>query len=60
MAETLVQLLEKSSRQFGSRPALLFKPGFRYQQWSYRQLWEGSGKAAAAPAAMTVPVQEPT
>ncbi|MBI4197692.1 MAG: AMP-binding protein, partial [Chloroflexi bacterium] len=47
MAETLVQFLQDSSKRFGLRPALLMKPGFRYRQWNYQQLWDGSGKVAA-------------
>ncbi|MBI4338814.1 MAG: YihY family inner membrane protein [Chloroflexi bacterium] len=47
MADTLVQFLQEASDKFGSRPALFFKPAFRYRQWSYRQLWEESGKVAA-------------
>ncbi len=31
----------------GPRDALLFKPGFRYQRWSYQRLWSESGRVAA-------------
>ena len=44
--ETLVQFLEGMSERYGSRPALLFRPGFRYQRWSYTELWEGAGQVA--------------
>ena len=46
IGETLVELLERSAIRFGSKPALLFKPGFRYQRWSYADLWEASGQTA--------------
>ena len=45
--ETLVEFLEAKATQFGSRPALYFKPGFRYQTWTYQDLWEGSGRIAS-------------
>ena len=44
---TLVQFLEETARKFGPRPALLVKPGFRYQRWSYSDLWEGAGQVAS-------------
>ena len=47
MAETLAHLLEGSARRFGPRPALLFKPGAHYEQWTYAQCWEGAGKVAS-------------
>jgi non-ribosomal peptide synthetase component E (peptide arylation enzyme) len=47
MGETLNQFLEERARRFGPRTALLFKPGFRYQRWSYAQLWEGAGRVAS-------------
>ena len=45
-AETLNQFLEDRAGRFGPRTALLFKPGFRYQRWSYAQLWGGAGRVA--------------
>ncbi|MBN9389263.1 MAG: AMP-binding protein [Chloroflexi bacterium] len=36
--ETLGLFLKNSARQFGSRPALLFKEGYRTKNWSYDQL----------------------
>ena len=45
--ETLDQFLRDSARRFNDRPALLFKTGFRYQRWSYAQLWEEAGKVAS-------------
>ena len=45
--ETLNQFLEDRAGRFGPRTALLFKPGFRYQRWSYAQLWEGAGRVAS-------------
>ncbi|MBI4201822.1 MAG: AMP-binding protein [Chloroflexi bacterium] len=47
MPETLVQFLEEAAQKFGTRPALFFKPGFRYQRWSYQRLWEDSAKVAS-------------
>ncbi len=47
MSETLVQLLREAADRFEARPALLFRPGIRYQTWSYRQLWEESGRVAS-------------
>ena len=45
--ETLAEFLEAKAAAFGDRPALYFKPGFRYQTWSYRGLWEGAGRVAS-------------
>ena len=47
MAETLVQFLREGADKFGPRTALLFKPSFRYQRWTYAQLWEDSGRVAS-------------
>ena len=43
---TLVEFLRNSVRVHGPRDALLFKPGFRYQRWSYERLWRESGQVA--------------
>ncbi len=43
---TLVEFLRKSVDTHGPRDALLFKPGFRYQRWSYDRLWRESGQVA--------------
>ena len=45
--DTLVEFLEAKAREYGHRPALYFKPGFRYQTWTYQDLWEGSGRVAS-------------
>ena len=45
--ETLADFLRAKADQFGDRPALYFKPGFRYLSWSYRDLWEGAGRVAS-------------
>ena len=45
--ETLVDLLRQASERFGSSTALIIKPSFRQQRWSYNRLWEASGKVAA-------------
>lgn len=44
--DTLVRFLQDVANRFGDRPALLVKAGFRYQQWSYAQLWEEAGQVA--------------
>jgi long-chain acyl-CoA synthetase len=44
---TLVDFLKGRAEQFGARDALLFRPGFRYQRWSYADIWEGAGRIAA-------------
>ena len=46
MLQTVSQFLEKAARQFGERPALLFKPGFRYRTWSYRALYDDVQRVA--------------
>ena len=43
---TLVEFLRARAEEFGRRPALLFRPGFRYQRWSYADLWEQAGRIA--------------
>ena len=43
----MVRFLEDKAREFGDRTALLFNPAFRYQRWSYADLWEGAGQVAA-------------
>jgi len=45
--QTLNDLLETAASRFGESPALLIKPGIRVRNWSYRELWEASGKVAA-------------
>ncbi len=45
--ETLADFLKTKADLFGDRPALYFKPGFRYLSWSYRELWEGAGRVAS-------------
>ncbi|MDE2861818.1 MAG: AMP-binding protein [Chloroflexota bacterium] len=47
MERTLVDFLQSRARRYGSRDALLFKPGFRYLRWSYSRLWNESGKVAS-------------
>ncbi|MCY3543356.1 MAG: AMP-binding protein [Chloroflexi bacterium] len=44
---TLVEFLRERAEKFGDRDALLFKPGFRYQRWSYNDIWNGSERIAA-------------
>ena len=39
MLPTINQFLEDAARRYDDRPALLFKPGFRYRTWSYRDLY---------------------
>ena len=47
MAETIIEFLAGAAERFGERPAVMFKPGIRYQKWSYEELWESSGKVAS-------------
>jgi len=47
MADTLVEFLEGRANRFGSRTALLIKPGFRYRKTSYAALWEQAGRVAS-------------
>ncbi len=47
MERTLVDFLQSRARRYGSRDALLFKPGFRYLRWSYSRLWSESGQVAS-------------
>ena len=47
MVETLGQFLQEGAARFGPRTAVLFKPAFRYQRWTYAQLWEESGRVAS-------------
>lgn len=44
--DTLIDLLRQSADQFESRTALAINPGFRQERWTYRQLWEASGRTA--------------
>ena len=43
---TIVDFLRGAVDRHGPRDALLFKPGFRYQRWSYERLWHESGQVA--------------
>ncbi len=45
--DTLVDLLDESRRKFGSNPALLVKPTYKYLVWNYQQLWDASGQIAS-------------
>ncbi len=47
MGSNLVEFLRGVAERWGGRDALLFKPAFRYQRWSYSRLWEESGRVAA-------------
>ena len=47
MAQTIVEFLAAAAERFGERPAVMFKPGIRYQKWSYEELWESSGRVAS-------------
>ncbi|MCY4624624.1 MAG: AMP-binding protein [Chloroflexi bacterium] len=44
---TIVEFLRRCVDAHGNRDALLFKPGFRYQRWSYARLWKESGQVAS-------------
>ena len=47
VGDTVVDFLKSAVEAFGPRDAMLFKPGFRYQRWTYDRMWEESGKVAA-------------
>lgn len=47
VGSNLVEFLQGVAERWGGRDALLFKPAFRYQRWSYSRLWEESGRVAA-------------
>ena len=47
MGSNLVEFLRGVAERWGGRDALLFKPAFRYQRWSYSRLWEESGRVAS-------------
>ena len=44
VGETVIDFLRGAVERYGSRDALLFKPAFRYQRWSYSRLWNESGR----------------
>ena len=44
---TLADFLREAKDKNRSRDALLFKPGLRYQRWTYQRLWDESGQVAA-------------
>ena len=44
---TLADFLRDAKDKNRSRDALLFKPGLRYQRWTYQRLWDESGQVAA-------------
>ena len=44
---TVNDFLDNIARRFGDRPALLFKPGFRYHVWSYRELRHTAAQVGA-------------
>ena len=46
-AKTVVDFLAAAVGAHGPRDALLIKPAFRYLRWTYRQVWEDSGRVAA-------------
>ena len=46
VGDTLVDFLQEVVERYESGDALLFKPAFRYQRWSYSRLWNESGQVA--------------
>ena len=46
VGSTVVEFLKRCVDIHGPREALLFKPGFRYQRWTYDRLWTESGQVA--------------
>ena len=45
MSSNLRDFLDEVAEKYGDRDALLFKPGFKYVSWSYRELAKDSKKA---------------
>jgi long-chain acyl-CoA synthetase len=45
--QTLDTLLEDLAERYGSRSALLYKPRYRTESWTYRQLFEQAGQMAS-------------
>jgi long-chain acyl-CoA synthetase len=45
--DTLVDLLRDAAQQFGDAPALVFTTSSRQERWSYRRLWDYSGRLAS-------------
>lgn len=45
--ETLGAFLAQTVRQYGPRPALLARPRYRTQVWSYQRLWSETDRMAA-------------
>ena len=46
VGKTIIEFLRRAVEEHGPRDALMFKPGFRYQRWSYDRLWAESGQVA--------------
>ena len=46
VGKTVVEFLRGAVDAHGPRDAMMFKPGFRYQRWSYERLWAESGQVA--------------
>ena len=46
MATNLVEFSKEISEKYNDSPAILFKPGFKYVSWSYKELSDDSIKAA--------------
>jgi len=44
--ETLNDILEESAQKFGSKDALIIRPGFRTRAWTYRDLNDGVQRVA--------------
>src|SRR5919199_5168758 len=44
--DTLGEFLHAKASEFGDRPALLYRPRYRTDVWSYRQLLDESGRVA--------------
>ena len=46
MNDTLGEFLRAKASEFGDRPALLYRPRYRTDVWSYRRLLDESGRVA--------------
>ena len=45
--DEVVGFLQQVSQSYGSKTALLIKPGICYQRWTYSQIWEDTGRVAS-------------
>ena len=44
IGQTVIEFLRGTIKRYGPRDALLFKPAFRYQRWTYSRMWYEAGQ----------------